>query len=84
MFSHLELTFPNVHIGVSEGDVLFRKHHCRFCFLLENFYTIHTIHTKFHPGTSGLRKKSCSLKFIAYICYYIYVYIYILKIKINK
>ena len=33
MVSQLELTFPNLHIGVPEGDVLFRrrKHHCRCC-----------------------------------------------------
>ena len=32
MVSQLELTFPNVHIGVPEREVLFRqrKHHCRF------------------------------------------------------
>ena len=77
MFSHLELTFPNVHIGVSEGDVLFRKHHCRFCFLLENFYTIHTIHTKFHPGTSGMRKKVVVWSLLhIFVIIYMYIYIY--------
>ena len=32
MVSQLELTFPNIHIGVPERDVLFRqrKHHGRF------------------------------------------------------
>ena len=43
MVSHLELTFPNAHIGVPEGDVFFHlcKHHCRCCTEICKYFRIH-------------------------------------------
>ena len=43
MVSHLELTFPYFHIGVPEGDVLFRrrKHDSTVALEFVNYFRIH-------------------------------------------